>query len=254
MRFLAFLFACLLSLQQLQAQAPVAADSVTTVRYLMVHNWAKKMAAIDYISKQTRERMAYIWGSRSEWKVYTTLQYNASESRYEDSEERAEPEDDGFSWRKEAYVIRRNFDNGTTHDVIQMLGKTYILEDSTHAQRWKVKNDLKEVAGHLCMNASWEDTIKQQKIDVWFALDIPVPGGPERLCGLPGLILEADFNNGALTLTADKFTVAPRSNQFDWPKKQKGKKIKEADFQQVIKEHMAEKRKAEEPWFWGVRY
>lgn len=252
-RFLLLVAVLLATTPAVKAQSS-SPDSVTTVRYLMVHNWSKKMAAIDYLSKQTRERISYMWGSRSEWKVYTTLQFNTTESKYEDSEERAEPEDDGFSWRKDAYTIRRNFEKGTTHDVIQMLGKTYIVEDSTHAQNWKVKNDLKEVAGHICMNATWEDTIKQQKIDVWFALDIPAPIGPERLCGLPGLILEADFNNGALTLTADKFTIAPRTNQFDLPKKQKGKKVTEAEFQKVVKDHIAEKRKSEEPWFWGIRY
>ena len=37
-----------------------------TIRYLRTQNWAKMMAAVDYISKQQRERMMYMWGTRSE--------------------------------------------------------------------------------------------------------------------------------------------------------------------------------------------
>ncbi|MCB0574280.1 MAG: hypothetical protein KDC61_06920, partial [Saprospiraceae bacterium] len=56
-----------------------------SIRYLVTHNWTKKMAAVDYISKQQRERIAYMWGNRSEWKVYTVLYFSATQSRYEDS-------------------------------------------------------------------------------------------------------------------------------------------------------------------------
>ena len=39
------------------------------IRYLIAHNWSKKMAALDYISQQRKERDAYMWGgSQSEWK------------------------------------------------------------------------------------------------------------------------------------------------------------------------------------------
>lgn len=115
-------------------------------------------------------------------------------------------------------------------------------------------NDMKEVAGHVCMNAYREDTLKKQKIYVWFALDIPVPSGPERLGGLPGLILEADVNDGGMLITADKIELKKLTNELEAPKKVKGKKVNEAGYNEVIRKHMEEKRKAEEPPFWGIRY
>jgi GLPGLI family protein len=225
-----------------------------TIRYLVTHNWTKKMLAVDYISKQRKERLSYMWGNRSEWKLYTTLHFNATQSRYEDSEERAEPEDEGYSWRRDAYQIKRDFAAGTVTDVMEMLGKTYIIEDSLQCPDWKILNDMKEVAGHICMNAVWEDTLKQQKILVWFALDMPLSAGPERLCGLPGLILEADVNDGGMLIEANRIEMKKLTTELNLPKKLKGKRIKEKDYAVLIKKHMDEKRKAEEPPFWGIRY
>ncbi|MBK6997485.1 MAG: hypothetical protein IPH31_22220 [Lewinellaceae bacterium] len=91
--------------------------------------------------------------------VYELILY-ANELKYEESQENAEDDDQGYSWRKEAYTIRRNFATSTMQDHIEMMGKTYMIEDTIHAQEWKIMNDLKEVAGHICMNASWIDTLR----------------------------------------------------------------------------------------------
>ncbi len=225
-----------------------------TIRYLVTHNWTKKMDAVDYISKQSRERNAYIWGTRSEWKVYTTMAFNATQTKYEDSEERAEKDDEGYSWRKDAFTIQRDFTKNTEADVMTMLGKTYLVEDSIQMPNWKILNDMKEVAGHICMNASWEDTLKMQKVVAWFALDMPVSGGPERFCGLPGLILEVDVNNGGMVVSADKIELKKLTTELDAPKKVKGKKITESEYREILRKHFDQKRKDEEPPFWGIRY
>jgi GLPGLI family protein len=225
------------------------------IRYIVTQNYSKQMASLEYISKQRKERNAYMWGgSRSEWKMYTNLYFTPTESKYEDAQESVEDDDMGYSWRKGAHTLRRNFATNTLRDHIEMMGKTYVIEDTIRAQDWKIMNDLKEVAGHICMNAFWIDTLRDQEITVWFALDIPVSAGPERLCGLPGLILEVDINDGALNLVADKLDLQKLTTEMDVPKKLKGKKVTEAEYLDVIAKHVAEKKKNEEPWFWGLRY
>ncbi len=224
------------------------------IRYLIVHNWTKKMAAVDYLSQQRKERVAYMWGNRSEWKMYANFYFTPTASRYEDSEESAEADDEGYSWRKDLYQIKRDFEKNATYDAIELLGKKYIVEDSLVMPQWKIHNDLKEVAGHLCMKAFWEDTVKQQKVVAWFAQDIPHSGGPERFCGLPGMILEVDVNNGGMVITADKIELKKLTNELELPKKVKGKKITETEYQGILRKHMEERRKAEEPYFWGIRY
>jgi GLPGLI family protein len=86
--------------------------------------------------------------------VYRVI-HGPGKTFYRDSEERAERDDEGYSWRQDVYAIRRNFSDNTIFDMIQLLGKVYIIQDSLRPQNWKILNDIKEVAGHICMDAAW---------------------------------------------------------------------------------------------------
>ena len=225
------------------------------VQYLVVQNWSKKLAAVPYISKQQKERAAYMWGSRSEWKEYANLYFTPTVSKYEDSEEKADPnDDDSYSWRKELFFLKRDFENNTMTDALSHLGKNYLIEDDIQPIEWKIQNDLKEVAGHICMKAFTEDTLKNQKIVAWFAQDMPIKAGPDRFSGLPGMILEVDINDGAMTITANRIDLKKLTTELDLPKKIKSKKIKSAEYQDLMKKYIFEKRKEEAFPFWGIRY
>jgi GLPGLI family protein len=225
------------------------------VRYLKTHDWVKKLEAVDYISKERKEKLSYVWGNDAEWKEYTLLYYSGQKTRYEDSEEKAETDYEGYSWRKDEFMIFRDFETKKIRDIIKLLGKVYIIEDTLVPQDWKILNDIKEVAGHICMDASWTDTIKDQKVIAWFALDIPVSAGPERFCGLPGMILEVDVNDGAMIITADRIEEKSPGDKMEFPVKVKGKRITEADYIKKITTYISDKRAAEEIYFWGgMRY
>ncbi|MDD3741536.1 MAG: GLPGLI family protein, partial [Bacteroidales bacterium] len=120
---------------------------------------------------------------------------------------------------------------------------------------WKILNDLKEVAGHICMNASFYDEIKMNKVIAWFALDLPWNFGPERYGGLPGVILEIDVNNGAQVITADKIEFFENDTVINKPThKKKHKKINEADYLELLSKYINDCKKQEMPYFWGTRY
>jgi GLPGLI family protein len=225
------------------------------VQYLVVHNWSKKLEAVPYISKQEKERTAYMWGNRSEWKEFSNLYFTQTASKYEDSEEKAEPnEEDSYSWRKELFFMKRDFDKNTMTDAIQHLGKSYLIEGEMQPTAWKIQNDLKEVAGHICMKAVTEDTLKNQKIVAWFAQDIPIQAGPDRFNGLPGMILEIDINEGAMSITANKITFKKLTTELDLPKKIKSKKMNNETYLNLLKQFILEKRKEEAFPFWDIRY
>ena len=225
------------------------------VRYLVTHNWTKKLAAVPYISKQAKERSAYMWGNDSEWKMYCNMYFNQNTSKFENSEEKADNRDeDTWAGRKEVFFMKRDFAANTMTDAMEFLGKNYLIEDEIQPIDWKIQNDLKEVAGHICMKAFTEDTLKNQKIVAWVAQDIPLSAGPDRFSGLPGLILEVDINDGAMTMTADRIDLKKLTTEMDLPKKIKNKKIKNAEYQELVKKFILEKRKEESFPFWGIRY
>ena len=225
------------------------------IRYLVTRNWTKMMAHLDYMSKQSRERNSYMWGNRSEWKTYSNLFFTENQTKFEQSEEKAEPEDEGgYSWRKELFFIKRDFAKNTQYDGRTLMGKPYLIEDTLAAPKWRILNDLKEVAGHICMNAMMMDTMRKQRIVAWFAQDIVHNGGPEAFFGLPGMILEIDVNDGAMTLTADLIEMKKLSNELDPPAKLKGKKIKQADYEKIVKDQIKQRVAEEQPWYWNIPY
>lgn len=225
-----------------------------TVRYLCTSNWSKMMMHVDYISKIQRERNMYMWGSRSEWKSYTVLHFNSSTTKYENSEEAAEPEAESWSGRKQVFFMKRDFANNTLFDGVTILGKTYLIHDTINPPVWKILNDMKEVAGHICMNAKLTDTMRMQTTEVWFALDIPISAGPDRFYGLPGMILEVNINDGALIMTADKIDLKKLTTELDVPHKLKGKKINMTDYNTIFNKQVQERKAEEQPWFWGLPY
>jgi GLPGLI family protein len=242
-----FLFAPIFLL----AQAPVKEG---TVRYLVSHSWVKKMAALTYISPQRKEKIAYTSG-RAEWKEYKLLHFNEQASKYENSEEKAERNDEyTYAWRKDMYFLKRNLAENKQFDGYELLGKKYIVEDTIHKFNWKILNDIKEVAGHVCMKAYLDEPIRKHKIVAWFAMDIPLSFGPEGYQGLPGMILELDYNDGAMIVAADKIDVKKLTTELNVPEKLKGKKVNQAFINDIALKHIKEKTAAEDPWFWGLDY
>lgn len=225
------------------------------IRYLVTRHWTKMMSHLDYMSKQSRERASYMWGNRSEWKTYSNLFFNETQTKYESSEEKAEPEEEGgYAWRKEMFFLKRDFEKNTQFDGRTIMSKGYLIEDTLLIPKWRILNDLKEVAGHVCMKATLTDTMRKQTIVAWFAQDMPHKGGPESFFGLPGMILEIDVNDGAMVLTADLIEMKKLSNELDPPAKLKGKKIKQADYEKLVKEQMKMRIAEEQPWYWNLPY
>lgn len=59
---------------------------------------------------------------------------------------------------------------------------------------WQLESEDSLVCGYSCMKAVGE--LRGRTWTVWYTLDIPVEEGPWKLCGLPGLILQASESRG----------------------------------------------------------
>jgi GLPGLI family protein len=136
-----------------------------------------------------------------------------------------------------------------------MLGKTYLLEDSLKAPKWRILNQIKEVAGYVCMKAETYDPIKNQKVTAWFAEQLPGEAGPEQYFGLPGVILELDLNEGDVVITATKVVLeSPSEDDFKLPKRMKGKKINQQEYDRLLSKHIEDSIKAFRNPYWSLRY
>ncbi|MFC5411332.1 GLPGLI family protein [Larkinella bovis] len=224
------------------------------VTYDRTQDYVKIMSRMTFLSLDQKERMKATNKNYSSKPTQMVLYFNEDQSLYTNAEEYWRSDNGQWSYRNSDYIIRRDFKQETKSDVIEMLGRTYLIDDSLQTPKWKILNQLKDIAGHICMKAETEDPIKQQKVVAWFAQDIPVSAGPEQYFGLPGLILELDLNDGDAVVTAVKIEMKDVSKELTANKKIKGKKIKTADYDKIIKDHIQTSMKAQENPYWSIRY
>lgn len=236
------------------SSAPLFAQNLEgEITYERVYHWTRINSRLTFLSNEEKDRMKQTWGTRDEYKQKMTLYFNEKQSYY--SFPKVVENEGGWSWSEADYKIYRNFEKETRTDIIGMLGKTYVVEDSLKAPSWKVMNKIKEVAGRMCMMAVTEDTIKDQKITAWFANDIPVPGGPELYTGLPGMILELDINDGDVVISAIDIKMKPvAAEDLNVPKKIKGRKINSQQYDNLVSAHMLDSVKRRMNPFWSMPF
>jgi len=67
--------------------------------------------------------------------------------------------------------------------------KPFVIQDEYPSIKWSILDSVKSIKGINCQKA--EGDFRGRHYIAWFTNKIPIPDGPWKLCGLPGLILEA---------------------------------------------------------------
>jgi GLPGLI family protein len=75
-------------------------------------------------------------------------------------------------------------------------------------------------------------------ITAWFTDAIPISAGPDNYCGLPGLILALDVNNGRTVFVATEVSTKVDASDVKQPKS--GKQVTQAQFDDERKKVFAE--------------
>lgn len=76
-------------------------------------------------------------------------------------------------------------------DVIKSVGTArFVLSVKFPEQDWQIEEETKIIGGYNCQKAT--TSFKGRNYVAWFCPDIPMPYGPWKLHGLPGLILAAN--------------------------------------------------------------
>lgn len=89
--------------------------------------------------------------------------------------------------------IYKNYPEGKVTETAYFEMQDWRYEEDWEKPEWEISDETKEILGYQCFKATAD--YRGRRWTVWFAPEIPVQDGPWKLCGLPGLILEAVDNH-----------------------------------------------------------
>jgi GLPGLI family protein len=98
------------------------------------------------------------------------------------------------------YISNFNFSNNIVEENRVLEKKINLYSSWKNEIIWEIHNEEKTLNGHKVRKATTNsfETEKNNeyyygKAIAWYAIDIPIPSGPARYYGLPGLILELSY-------------------------------------------------------------
>ena len=105
--------------------------------------------------------------------------------------------DEGYdmTFPSEYYISDYNFQTQYIHDN-RLLNEVMLSSQWKNDLVWQITDEEKEIAGYKVRKATTDSygdkgfEFYKRKAIAWFTTDIPIPTGPERYYGLPGLIVE----------------------------------------------------------------
>lgn len=93
---------------------------------------------------------------------------------------------------KDSYLV--DYGGEKMHKIKKIGSSEFFLKDNFPHLDWTITDESKEIGGYMCQKAT--TTFKGRNYEAWFCPEIPIPYGPWKLHGLPGLILAARDNKG----------------------------------------------------------
>ena len=185
--------------------------------------------------------------------TFKKLAFNDTATRFETDpdvkiEEEATQSQRGWMMRRFTNapqpVIYKNFDKELLTEQISFFGKDFLVSDSLSEMKWKVSADeQKDILGYTCMKAVLKDTSSNLLV-AFFTPQIPLPYGPDKYAGLPGVILEIQSAQTHIIATEVKLSESPVTVTAP----NKGDKKTRAEFNKIRDEKMEEMRQ-----MWGNR-
>lgn len=125
---------------------------------------------------------------------------------------------------------------------IDKLFESYLYEDTWLKIDWKIQEDTKKIGSFKCKKAT--GNFRGRTYIAWFTEDIPLPYGPWKLYGLPGLILQAEDTEKMFKATFKSITYPTvcENNDLERPTAAEMKTLKEyVEFRDNIHDYVFKK-------------
>lgn len=119
----------------------------------------------------------------------------------------------------------------------EFMTRLFLIDGELEKQNWKLTGNQKMILKMPSQEAVTE--IDSVQVIAWFTPVIPVPAGPGKYNGLPGLILEVDIDKGQHMISAEEIQLGEiPENVLEKPRK--GKKVTAMEFDRIVAEKMKE--------------
>lgn len=157
-------------------------------------------------------------------------------------------------------VLFKNIKTKETVNAIEAMdGKNYLVSEFLPIYDWKISSQSKKIGNYNCTkalatikvtaidlveyqrelkeksssNIIIRDEPKDKIITAWFTSEIPVATGPEKYHGLPGLILELNYDK--TVLLCSKIILNPKDKK-EIKKPSNGKVVTKNEFEKIMKD------------------
>jgi GLPGLI family protein len=122
--------------------------------------------------------------------------------------------------------------DGQNHTIERLFDNMYHYSEPKPIIDWEIADEQKIIQNYLAQKAS--TTFRGRNYTVWFTPEIPLPFGPWKLNGLPGLILDVQDEKNEVRFKFTEFEVLESEDVLiAVPKGFKIKKTSKAEFEKV---------------------
>lgn len=219
---------------------------ITYLRTVNIQNISQKLPFLSAVDKD-RLTINKNWGYSNSPSIYL-LYFQKDLSQYKLQSKPENYDDD----KKD--IFTSDFSRKTVKDIRVLPDAKYLVEDHLTKYSWKILNELKDVAGYVCMKAQTRDTVNNVLVNAWFTDKIPYSSGPEGYHGLPGMILLLEFNQDDVVIEATKVEWMPEDFVVPEIKKMKGKKVNHQKFNALKKQYIQNYLDKKHNPYWWIRY
>jgi GLPGLI family protein len=214
----------------------------------------------DEMSKLIMERM------KKQFEKTFILNFNRNESVYEE-EQKLEAPSNGFSVNMISSgggaVTYKNVKSKVKLVKKEFFGKEFLVTDSLKVWNWELQIGTKKIGDYTCYKAVSIDRVTKEDLEeyekakaeqetaktsfftasepkekittVWYTPEIPVSQGPAEFWGLPGLILEASFDD--TIILCSKIVLNPK-DKIEIKKPKRGKKVTNDEYERLIESRL----------------
>jgi GLPGLI family protein len=145
----------------------------------------------------------------------------------------------------------------------EFFGKEFLVSDSLMVYSWELQSETKKIGAYTCYKAVSIKKVTQEELEeyekekvkqetaktaffsvsepkekvmtVWYTPEIPVSHGPGAFWGLPGLILEASFDD--TIILCSKIVLNPK-DKTEIKKPKKGKRVTKKQYDSLMEQQL----------------